>query len=618
MNKKIRYLAALVWMLALVLLPAGAGASESSRYTQIPTITENYVNPIYRDTVSESRLVFRNPYAPAPLAEYGGYVSEAAAAESFRGQMKQREEEIVVLVETTADTDGMLRRIAEAAMAHTGNPTEGDYLKWQYAGWRGTLGGYTAGGVKYLTLTYTLTYYTDAAQEQYVTNAVNALIGTLGLRDASKSSYEKVRAIYDYICSNVTYDSANAGNENYKLKHTAYAALADKTAVCQGYAVLFYRLALESGIDARVISGYGGGTAHGWNIVKLGSQYYNLDATWDAGRDPWLYFLKADNFSGHTRGENYQTAEFYGSYPMAASDFPEKCTHEAGSTVQENVKAASCTLPGSYENVTYCQICAEEMSRYTCLIPAEGHTLQTIPGRAADCLNTGLTDGQKCTVCGTVVTEQKTVAAKGHSWGTWKTTANATVFAPEKQTAVCSVCGAVKVQDKGTKLTAKIRVSASTLLLQKKQKTTACRVTFANGDSVKSWKSGDRKIAKVSGRADGTCTITAGNKTGRTKITVTLKSGKTATINVKVQAGKVAAKSVKLAATKITLKKKQKIQLSPVIKPVTCQEKVQYSSSNSKIAKVNAKGVITGVKAGKTKIKVKVGGKTVTCTVIVK
>jgi hypothetical protein len=82
------------------------------------------------------------------------------------------------------------------------------------------------------------------------------------------------------------------------LKHTAYAAAINHTAVCQGYAVLFYRLALECGIDARVIAGKGKGANgwedHAWNIVKLGGNYYLLDATWDAGKTPmyYQYFLK--------------------------------------------------------------------------------------------------------------------------------------------------------------------------------------------------------------------------------------------------------------------------------------------------------------------------------------
>lgn len=44
------------------------------------------------------------------------------------------------------------------------------------------------------------------------------------------------------------------------------------------------------------------------------------------------------------------------------------------------------------------------------------HTNQeTIPGKAATCTETGLTDGQKCTDCGTILKAQETIDALGHS-----------------------------------------------------------------------------------------------------------------------------------------------------------------------------------------------------------
>ena len=105
------------------------------------------------------------------------------------------------------------------------------------------------------------------------------------------------------------------------IKHSSYAALINKKAVCQGYASLFYRLALEAGIDARVISGDSNGP-HAWNIVKIEGSYYNLDSTWDAGNTEYEYFLKnAKDFPNHTRDAAYTTAAFTSSYPIAATSY---------------------------------------------------------------------------------------------------------------------------------------------------------------------------------------------------------------------------------------------------------------------------------------------------------
>ena len=185
-----------------------------------------------------------------------------------------------------------------------------------------------------MTMEYTFTYYTTSAQESELDQAIQQVLTQLNLD--GKTDYEKIYDIYNYICQNVAYDYANLYDDSYKLKFTAYAALINKTAVCQGYALLFYRLALEAGIDARLISGTGNGGKHGWNIVRLNGVYYNLDATWDASRtaENYNYFLKCDdNFSDHTRDPQYTGADFYNRYPMGRNDYSSQTIDITNSTV---------------------------------------------------------------------------------------------------------------------------------------------------------------------------------------------------------------------------------------------------------------------------------------------
>ena len=58
---------------------------------------------------------------------------------------------------------------------------------------------------------------------------------------------------------------------------------------------------------------------------------------------------------------------------------------------------------------------------------------------------------------------------------------------------------------------------------------------MANGDSVKSWTSSNKRIVTVNNKG----VITAGTTSGTAKVTVTLKSGKKASLIVKVQPTKV-------------------------------------------------------------------------------
>ncbi|MBR2971517.1 MAG: hypothetical protein IKC61_01140, partial [Clostridia bacterium] len=92
--------------------------------------------------------------------------------------------------------------------------------------------------------------------------------------------------------------------------------------------------------------------------------------------------------------------------------------HTEGTPVTENNVAPDCTTVGGYDTVVYCTVCNTELSRVHTEVSALGHTEETVPGKDATCTETGLTDGKKCTVCGTVTVEQTTVPALGHTEGT--------------------------------------------------------------------------------------------------------------------------------------------------------------------------------------------------------
>ena len=205
------------------------------------------------------------------------------------------------------------------------------------------------------------------------------------------------------------------------------------------------------------------------------------------------------------------------------------------------------------------------------------------------------------------------VEAHSHNF-VWNTTAKATVFAPEKQQGTCAVCGKTTTRDYGTKLAATIKLNAKSIKLQKKQTTKKIKVTMANGDSIKSWKSSNKKIVTVNKKG----VIKAGKKNGTAKITVTLASGKKATLKVKVQSPRVNTTKIKGLKSKVSLKKGEKLTLKPAISPLTSQDKVTYTSSNKKVATVSKKGVITAKKKGTVKITVKSGKKSYTVKVKVK
>jgi len=106
---------------------------------------------------------------------------------------------------------------------------------------------------------------------------------------------DKLRAIYIWITHNIAYDVAQYSSGKLKRFNNKEASikyvLANKVAVCSGYADLLHMMAEEAGIEMYTILGYkrykngeASKMSHAWNGVHLSSgEWLLLDATWDAG-----------------------------------------------------------------------------------------------------------------------------------------------------------------------------------------------------------------------------------------------------------------------------------------------------------------------------------------------
>ena len=105
--------------------------------------------------------------------------------------------------------------------------------------------------------------------------------------------------------------------------------------------------------------------------------------------------------------------------------------------------AATCSTPGLTEGKK-CSACGTVTVAQT-TIPTIAHTLVTIPGTAATCTSTGLTDGKKCSVCQTVTVAQTTISATGHTEVTVSGKAATCTSTGLTDGKKCSVCGTVTV-----------------------------------------------------------------------------------------------------------------------------------------------------------------------------
>jgi len=115
--------------------------------------------------------------------------------------------------------------------------------------------------------------------------------------------------------------------------------------------MLFYKFMIELNIPCKYITGIGISEdpgEHGWNIVKLGDKWYNIDVTWD---DPMHYntdeslseenkiiydnFLKGSKEFNikHKKDKKFETEEFASQFPISETDY-KKTKEESKSSLE--------------------------------------------------------------------------------------------------------------------------------------------------------------------------------------------------------------------------------------------------------------------------------------------
>ena len=331
MNK--RRLSILLVLSLLLTLAAPLQVLAAEEWTVLPGAGQ--YNPLYTDG-SETPEAPETPAEQSSVRAAKGYtyVSEQEAAAQLRDAMVARQETVELHVYipdywyNSAQDNWFFGRFLPMAYSPelAVGLTDGDYLRWS---WRSAYQNGTTNGREY-NITVSLSYYTTAAQEQAFLAELDQVMA--GLELDARSSLDKYSAIYDYVTDHVTYDHAglSAWQSQYRTQgwdgidrtyfeiYTAYAALMKGSAVCQGYATLYYAMCRWAELPVRVISSL----EHSFNIVYLKDIWYYVDSTYDAetatGR-AW-FLLGSDGFEKdyvHRPEAEYCTAAFRAKYPIS-------------------------------------------------------------------------------------------------------------------------------------------------------------------------------------------------------------------------------------------------------------------------------------------------------------
>ncbi len=292
---------------------------------------------------------------------------------------------------------------------------------------------------------------------------------------------------------------------------------------------------------------------------------------------------------------------------------PHQHSYEEGAQ-PSIITEPTCVLPGS-RRMPACKVCGVIETQE---IPALGHDVDSlIPAKDATCTEQGNIAHYKCKRCSgflvsgddglkQVGSSDIKTAAKGHTYvDTITKKATAT-----EDGVIKSVCSACPEDTTGHTKTGVIN-KASNITLEKTSYTYTGKAITPKV-TVKDSK------GTVITTDNYTVTYSNNTKVGTATAKITFKGDKYTGVVNKTFSIKVAA-SLKLSKSKVTLYTGKATKTATIKATVTGASKaVSWKSSNTKVAKVDKKGKITAVKAGKATITAKANGISKKVTVTVK
>ncbi len=89
------------------------------------------------------------------------------------------------------------------------------------------------------------------------------------------TDYEKIKFVYEYLINTTEYNASALDSQNIQ------SALLYHESVCAGYSRAFQFILHRMGMFCTYVTGTVIGSGdHGWNLVRIGEEYYYVDVTW--------------------------------------------------------------------------------------------------------------------------------------------------------------------------------------------------------------------------------------------------------------------------------------------------------------------------------------------------
>ena len=122
---------------------------------------------------------------------------------------------------------------------------------------------------------FTATYVVERAKKLKMEAELAAAVKEIKSQVTATDPYGIELQLHDILCERITYSKIPT-----PISYTAYGALVEGSAMCEGYARALQLLLYEFGINSTLITGYAG-QEHMWNLVEIDGKWYHTDLTWD-------------------------------------------------------------------------------------------------------------------------------------------------------------------------------------------------------------------------------------------------------------------------------------------------------------------------------------------------
>ncbi|CAM4334409.1 transglutaminase domain-containing protein [Bacillus manliponensis] len=282
-----------------------------------------------------SSVVTFSTMTPSVYANGTAQQYEEQLLQQLEGQLKvhlNNREEKIILSHNTKQED-LKAVLNEVKATYNAVLQQDDYLLYTVGSSNFSIRGYSGN----YTLTITVNYRESKEQVAYVKEQSKQIVQSI--THVNMDEHEKVKAIHDYVVKLLAYDTS-------LQRYTAYEALQQRSAVCQGYALLTYQLLKDAGLNVEIVEGTGNGGAHAWNLVQIDGKWYHLDTTFNdpipnkVNRVIYTYFNVSDEqlAKDHTWDRT--------KYPAATANYAQelsrkiKMNHEKQASYQQILKDA--------------------------------------------------------------------------------------------------------------------------------------------------------------------------------------------------------------------------------------------------------------------------------------